>query len=251
MIKYLTSIYFLFFLLNVQAQLPDQIELPEYGGKKVTYEHELAEAFLYVSRDNRIYNLQGAQIKNLNVITQKLKKIPKEWIHEVYIFADKRVNYKTIDKIKAAVVRSGIDQVVHMMRFTTSFKRPIGYVNKLYIPKAISDHVETSVTTPKVKGEKLSYQQIRILSDQKVRLVDGKELEISSKAYKKMINSFDVIAVDYAPNLVYEDYIFWLDKTQKILKKQKNKKRTIINELLVVLMKYDKNEKYKVRVHTN
>ncbi|WP_343910313.1 hypothetical protein [Aquimarina litoralis] len=244
--KHLIPIFFLLFIFQGYAQLPDQIELPKHRGKKITYEHEFAKAFLYVSSDNRMYDLLGEQIKNPNVITEKLKKIPKESIHEVYIFADKRADYKTIDKIKAAVARSGIDQVVHMMRFISGFRSAFGYTNKLDIPKKVLDTKKTAIPTTKEKYKKLSYQQIRIQGNKKVRLLNGKELEIDSKAYKKMINSSDLIAVDYASNLLYEDYIFWLNKTQKVLKKQKKEKPTRITEQLVTLMKYSNQKEVKI-----
>ncbi|WP_299433833.1 hypothetical protein [uncultured Aquimarina sp.] len=237
-------------LLSVQlyAQSPEQIMLPDHKGFKMKGYQESRYGFIYMDYNNHIYNTRGDQVKNPNKITVELKK-NKYRIDRAYVFADKRILYSTIDKINTTVARSGIEHICYMMSFPVNHRTTSGYIKKLQVPTdTIGDELKAS------KNKPLTHTHMIITSDNhKVRMMDGKKVEIDSREYKKIINSSDVITVDYMDDITYGDYIYWLDKTQRIIKKQRRKKggKTVINEVPKELMRHNKAQTHQEKINSN
>jgi len=237
--------------LQLHAQTPEQIQLPDHKGSRLGNYQESRYGMLYVTKESDIYTIEGKQIKNPNKITQQLKKSTHR-IDYTYVFADKRTPYSNIDKINTAIVRSGIENICYMMRFSISYKPPIGYVKKLQVPIVVKDTINEQVIVSENKA--LVHTHITIISDNhKVRMKDGTKIEIDSREYKEIINSSDVITVDYMDTITYGDYIYWLDKTQRIIKKQRRKKggKTVINEVPKELMRHNKAQMHQEKINSN
>ncbi|MHA7059347.1 hypothetical protein ACWGOQ_0019120 [Aquimarina sp. M1] len=225
--------------LPLQAQKLKQILLPDHKGFRIKSYQESRYGFIYVTRDNQIYMISGEQIKNPNKITEGLKN-SKNGVDRAYIFADNKTPYSTIDKINTVIARSGIENICYMMTFPGGSRAPFGYLKKLYNHNIVNDRVKEKIKENRNKV--LDHTQMIITSgDHKIELKDGKKIAIESRAYREMINASVVISVGYMDDISYGDYIYWLDKTQRIIKKQRYRKRkkTLINELSKELMKYN------------